>query len=544
MREFNDITSDISKAMDSGKMSEALVFVSELRGHSHSMAQAFAAQTEGWIQLCTGQFGTALALFREAYDAFERVQDIAGTCGALMRIGIVYQRTGSYPQALEYLYRSLDVEQQIGDPGRRGTILSNIAIVHSAMAEYEKAMQCYIESLALHGSDQDLDLANLHTNIGNVYSNTHDFAKAYEHYEKAEEIASLMGNRSLIGQIRVLIMNMYLEADDVEAARAVLPSIGNEAISNPFLHVAMRLAIGKIYLIDGEYASAHSSFLSALELAKAHEIPAACEAAYLQLRDLALKRNDLPGYVEYSAAHQAIREETNGRRAAQQVAMQDAERRMAAERQEHARQRAVLHATLPPHIADRVARGEVVQDRIDSAAVLFLDIVGFTSRTARLEPTETVALLQQIFTEFDTLCATFGVTKIKTIGDSYMAVAFPCDGHVAALGKLAHHMAGSAFAWPGTTDSVEFRIGLHYGTVIAGVLGTERLQYDVWGDTVNVASRMESTGEPGRIHVSEAFAIAARPHASSDTFPFEFVERGEIEIKGKGPMKTYWLNHS
>ncbi len=82
---------------------------------------------------------------------------------------------------------------------------------------------------------------------------------------------------------------------------------------------------------------------------------------------------------------------------------------------------------------------------------------------------------------------------------------------------------------------------IHCGAVTAGVIGTERLQYDVWGDTVNVASRMECTGEPGRIHVTEAFAIGATPHASHDEFSFRCIERGTIDIKGKGLMKTYWL---
>ena len=104
------------------------------------------------------------------------------------------------------------------------------------------------------------------------------------------------------------------------------------------------------------------------------------------------------------------------------------------------------------------------------------------------------------------------------------------------LAQAALEMINASFTWP-NGNAVAFRVGLHVGDVVAGVIGTERLQYDVWGDTVNVASRMESTSEPGRIQVSEAFKEALEPR----TLNLELVDRGTIDVKGKGEMKTYWL---
>jgi class 3 adenylate cyclase len=150
------------------------------------------------------------------------------------------------------------------------------------------------------------------------------------------------------------------------------------------------------------------------------------------------------------------------------------------------------------------------------------------------------------------------VVKIKTIGDSYMAVAFsntqnqtPKTEHVVSAGECAVEMLSALNAleitmplelgdtsWTKDVGDIQVRIGMHCGPVTAGVIGTERMQYDVWGDTVNVASRMESSGDPGRIHVSEQFA-----HSMTQCLPdsMTLLKRGTIEVKGKGPMTTYWL---
>ena len=252
------------------------------------------------------------------------------------------------------------------------------------------------------------------------------------------------------------------------------------------------------------------------------------------MRDLAQKRNDFAAYIEHNNEFTRITEEINGKESTLKMAMQAKQREIDAVQREHAQHMAVLHSTLPKHIADRVARGEVVNDQFDRAAVLFLDVVGFTTHSSVLAAADVVDLLQKIFTTFDAICAEHDVMKIKTIGDSYMAVAFPHESSSIEqrAATTAGAMIASSFTWP-SGEVVQFRIGLHSGPVVAGVLGTERLQYDVWGDTVNVASRMESSGEAGRIHVSEAFANALKDA--------HIEPRGTIDIKGKGSMQTYWL---
>ncbi len=202
---------------------------------------------------------------------------------------------------------------------------------------------------------------------------------------------------------------------------------------------------------------------------------------------------------------------------------------------ERARSHDLLLNVLPQPIIDRLGAGEqIIADRHDDVAVLFSDLVGFTEISSRLAPAALVVQLNSLFSTFDAACDTFGVEKIKTIGDAYMAAAGlgvdPTD-HVAAAADLALAMIDAVVA---AGEPWQIRIGIHRGPVVAGVLGRRKFAYDIWGDTVNVASRLESTSEPGRIHVSEAVAVALRTD-------FELEARGQVQLKGKGPITTYRL---
>jgi class 3 adenylate cyclase len=208
-------------------------------------------------------------------------------------------------------------------------------------------------------------------------------------------------------------------------------------------------------------------------------------------------------------------------------------------RAEKERSEALLLNILPRTIVERMRRGEtVIADHIAEATVLFSDLVDFTTLAARVSAAETVALLGDIFSRFDALAARHGLEKIKTTGDGYMvAGGLPEErtDHAVAVAEMALAMldaveaAGRAVEQP-----LRLRVGLNTGALIAGVLGTHKFVYDVWGDTVNTAKRMESHGLPGRVHVS-----ATTRRALGDAFRFE--PRGLLEVKGKGSMETYFI---
>jgi adenylate cyclase len=212
-------------------------------------------------------------------------------------------------------------------------------------------------------------------------------------------------------------------------------------------------------------------------------------------------------------------------------------RRRAAE----ARSEELLTNAIPISIAARLKHGdERIADAYPNTTVLFADLVGFTPWAGRTDPDRVVSFLDDLFSRFDQLAATCGVEKIKTIGDSYMAVAGapePREDHAAAAMASARGML-SILAEVRERDGLdlELRIGLASGSVVGGVIGQKRILFDLWGDTVNLASRMESSGVPGRIQVAPSTWELLR---ESPAFSFE--ARKPIEVKGLGLMTTYLL---
>jgi class 3 adenylate cyclase len=221
--------------------------------------------------------------------------------------------------------------------------------------------------------------------------------------------------------------------------------------------------------------------------------------------------------------------------------LRDRERKFVADlEQEKKRSETLLLNILPQSIINRMRNGETtIADRIAEATILFCDIVGFTNLSQELTPDRTIDFLSKIFSAFDRLAAEHVVEKIKTIGDAYMVAAgVPEDqsDHADRIGALAPRMLDAVAVIAETTNlPLQARIGIHTGPIIAGVIGTHKFVYDVWGDTVNTASRMESHSLPGRIQLSGATRAALGNG-------FRFERRGVIEIKGKGMMETYFLN--
>jgi class 3 adenylate cyclase len=204
---------------------------------------------------------------------------------------------------------------------------------------------------------------------------------------------------------------------------------------------------------------------------------------------------------------------------------------------ERAKSRRLLLNVLPERIVQRLEAGESrIADRHESVTVLFSDFVNFTRIAAELEPQVLIDELNELFSGFDEVCNRNGVEKVKTIGDAYLVVGGLAGGGdaAAAVAETALGMCAFVAGRAGGRARWRIRVGIHAGALVAGIVGTSRFAYDVWGDTVNTASRLETTSEPGGIHVSAEVAALLEPR-------FVCEPRGVVDLKGKGTVETYFL---
>ncbi|GAB1543286.1 hypothetical protein NUACC21_59600 [Scytonema sp. NUACC21] len=258
-----------------------------------------------------------------------------------------------------------------------------------------------------------------------------------------------------------------------------------------------------------------------------------------EFESLVCRKDGTPIWISESA--RAVRDSTGKLLYYEGMVSEITERKLAQEalKFQQAQTEELLLNILPQQIAHRLRAGEtLIAEQYQDVSVLFADLVGFTQISCQKAPGELVEFLNKIFSKFDQLTEKHGLEKIKTIGDAYMVVGGlptpnPDSAYKAAQMALDMQACLAQFN-VNKEESLQLRIGMHTGPVVAGVIGITKFSYDLWGDTVNVASRMESNGLPGKIQVS-----AATYERLKDRLEFE--QRGEIFVKGKGAMITYWL---
>jgi adenylate cyclase len=557
----------------------ALALYSEL-GDKRGIAAITGTIGSGLSAL--GEFDQALEHHLKALEIFEELGSRVGSANTLSNIGFLYQTMGDYPESLRYLFRGLSQHEENGDEHGASKVLINIGNTYWRTGDYASAVEFHYRALEIEERNGDRHGAAIsHLMIGSVHGTTKNMEEAFSHSETALEIFTELGVLGDMGkatlnigvlhssqsnhvlalaafdrtlsiseelndlllreQALVNLSQVHLRVGDVEKARTIIEILRLMDLKLQESVIEVDVSLSTILTLDGHLDEANRALQSALASAvrigsKEHQ----CDV-HKCLRDLAQKRNDFAGYIEHNEAVDRITNEIRGQEATRKLAMHAATHAFRTERAEHEKHKALLYNTLPRSIADRVLRGEQVNDSIDEACVMFLDLVGFTTMSAAMEAHQVVDVLGRLFTTCDEICARHQVMKIKTIGDSYMAAAFGEQPN-SAVERITLAAREIMSAIQNSNVPLQARIGLHCGPVQAGIIGTERMQYDVWGDTVNVASRMESTGEPGHIHVSGAFAeILRQSNSSQFPVPSSLIERGEIEIKGKGTMTTFYL---
>ncbi|RPI67122.1 MAG: hypothetical protein EHM43_09775, partial [Ignavibacteriae bacterium] len=558
--------------------------------HKSLTLQATVYGSLGVLYGSIGEYGKALEFMQRGLDVEEQLGDLTSMTASYGNIGVIYYYLGDLVSALDYHQRALDLSIKLDMAWMTAVSTGNIGGAYVGLGDHATGAEYFRRAIPLHEAVGNRgSIARVTGNLGIALRENGELEEAVTHFRTAYQLDRDLGNTDEMFFAAANLIYTLILCGDVDEARTIIDQLDGQSPTDPHSVALYRSALGHMQRVDGDLDAAHQLLTEALDIAKEIGSTEITMSMHKDLRELAKERNDFEGYIAHNTIFLQLTEEIKGRAATSRVANMQAERAMAAEREERARERAVLYSTLPKHIADRVVRGDDVSgDHYDHAAVLFLDIVGFTTHSSEHPPSVITDLLGTIFARFDEICATHGVTKVKTIGDAYLC--FKGDGtaeeNARGVAETAVAMQNTTFSWPGghqgglqvgaaeglrVGSPVQFRVGVHIGPATAGIIGTERLQYDIWGDTVNMASRMESTGEAGKIHVSEAFAsflaharndipvphsvrsdIPSVPHVEGERvipsdseepfpIPYSLFPRGEIEVKGKGVITTYWL---
>ncbi len=507
---------------------------------NHIRGVASVLSNIGGVYTEAGDYATALRYATQCLDSWIQLSYADGEAQACVLLGQIHGNVASYATALEFYHRAYSLLENSSNQFLLTTTISHIGQVYLAIEQFKRAAE-YFEKVLLISDELQLPRSQVsaHLNLGIALTHLGDVDNAIAHMTRSLNISKEIGYPRGITSATINLAQLYIDQQRFDEGASIAREFDVNDETDPKVKLTIHSIMASVYDHEGTPDLYESALHSALSLAEQHGLLAEKAALHLRLRDTARKNANFEQYLLHNDEYTQITTQINGKETTQRLTMMEAERTMEAERRERDKERALLYGALPKTVAERMVRGETVSgDHFTHAAVLFADIAGFTSNSANLDASDVVTLLGQVFHEFDRICELHGVTKVKTIGDAYMCFKgdASAEENAQAVAHVALAIVRTTFTWP-TGAPLSFRVGIHIGQATAGVIGTQRLQYDVWGDTVNVASRMESTGEPGRIHVTEAFAEGATPH----TFAFTFIERGKIDIKGKGFLNTYWL---
>jgi class 3 adenylate cyclase/Tfp pilus assembly protein PilF len=512
------------------------------------------------------EYARSMEYCSKALAIFEELGDESGIAITKLSHGITYKTLGDYQRALQLYSEILPVFEKLGDKLRIADTVTELAQIHNAIGSHDIALEYFQRGLSYFQEIGNVRMiAGTTANIGGVYFSKKDFAPALEYFGKALSILEETNEKLFRTIVTWNIGATHYFQGDINTAMeyfrrclAMYEQFGHQdGIANA------TGGIGELYaneMYEGYDAVAAEEFLlrsiaiiEKLGLKTGRDQYTALTELYSKQKrwEEALAMFKKYHNVEKELKHEQVKQQANKLEFERTVA--EREKQYAVERADAEATKRLLHKTLPPSIADRVIQGETrVADHFESASVLFADVVGFTKISAQMPPAAVLAFMNFIFEHFDALAAKHGCERIKTIGDGYMAVCgapvrYP--NHAQRLALMALDMMEDIILPEEIREHLpkgtlfHLRIGLHCGEITAGLIGTGKLAYDIYGDAVNTAARMESHGEAGRIHVSGEFRNALAGAENFLPLPIQFISRGEVEIKGKGTMRTYFLEN-
>ncbi len=559
--------------------------------------QAYALKNRGMAEYYRGNYKAVLNDWTESLQIFETISDTLGIANIANNLGAVFYAQGSHDKALGYYFKSLRISEKLRDPVRITSALVNIGGVYTQMQDFDKALNYYtqVEDYLQNLNDPLIQSTYL-MGIGEVYSQKGDSGNAIKHYKEALAInkntQDYAHNLTMIGKEEFKSGNRLEAIEYLDSAYA---TARNSDISLD--QVQTLLAMGDVYR-DNDAKMALNAYQQAESLAIRMETNEELRDIYEGMSKVYMAQANFKNAYEYQSRYIElnnkifnIQKEDKIRglqfsfdleKKEDQIGLLEKEAeitRLQGKRQQSAiylsglvsmvilllaigffyryryakrsnellsaeknRSDSLLRNILPEATAQELRQnGRVEAKRFESVTVLFADFKGFTELSAALSPEDLVKSVDYYFSAFDAILDKYDLEKIKTIGDAYMCAGglpYPSADHAIRMVKAAFDMAEFMKKQAVVNEDImhfEIRVGINTGPVVAGVVGVKKFAYDIWGDTVNVAARMESMSRPGSINVSESTYKLIRDY-------FDCEKRGEIFVKNKGMMNMYFVN--
>jgi len=562
--------------------------------------KAYALKNKGLAEYYQSRYKEVLENWTQSLQTFETIQDTLGIANLASNLGAIYYSQGSHAKALDYYLKSLSFSEKLGDPVRISSALLNIGGLYSQMLDYDQALN-YFKRVELYlPSLNELQIKSSYLmGIGEVYSKRGDHINALKYYTQALAINEdtpdyahiltmigkeerQMGNTQkaidyfnlaydratesdlALDQVQTLLAlgNTYRKTDVKKALKAYrdAENLAIELDTNEELRdIYEGMALS--YQAIGDYKNAYTYQNKYLTIKdEIFNIETDDKIRGLQFDFDLEKKEDEIGLLEKEAEITQLLAKRQkyviygtilGLLLVFVLAVGSYKRYRYVKKtnkiieEEKNRSENLLLNILPDETALELKQnGKVKAKKFESVTVMFTDFKGFTSYSQNLSPELLVKTVDYYFSKFDAIMEKYDLEKIKTIGDAYMCAGglpFPTKDHpykmVQAAFEIARVMEETKLNPPKDIVPFDVRIGINTGGIIAGVVGTRKFAYDIWGDTVNVAARMESLSEPGRVNVSQSTYLLIRDHYSCE-------HRGQIHVKNKGMMDMYFVNDS
>ena len=543
----------------------------------NKMSISAVANDIGVIYYRRGDYPKTLEYWFKALKIDEEIGNKNIVASVIGNIGNVYNAQGDYPKALEYYFKALKIDEEIGNKIVIANAIANIGTVYQYQRDYPKALEYDSRSLKMYEEIGDKGgIANITSNIGIVYVAQGHYTDGIAYYFKALKINEGVGNKNNEVEILKNIGAGYIHivTDTFKTNKpenmSEMPNPGSTipAGKNALLHKSVRYLLEAI-VIDKEIGSLDNLQQSYAYLSRADSLlgdyRGALEAfiqytifkdsVFSQKKTIEISRLEMVKKIETDSltsvhARQVIELKLRQQRNYTYLGIAGillltgfsffiAKERGKSEKERKKSDQLLLNI-LPEEVANELKiNGTTTAKHYDNVTVLFSDFVNFTSAGERMKPQALIDELHTCFKKFDEITGKYNIEKIKTIGDAYLAVA----GLPAADSKHAENTVRAAveinafmqdrIAKLGNS-TFDIRIGIHSGSVVAGIVGVKKFAYDIWGDAVNTAARMEQNSEPGKINISQNTYELVK-----GKFSFEY--RGEIDTKGKGMLKMYFV---